>query len=308
MARKDATHRLLHQELGLEVVDSHAHYLPYSVFKSWGIASQAMQHRFQTRTDMTTIDVPKPDEDLAKRWIAELDRYGISRIGMMVASPAWDEFAAAMRRFPKRFYGYANLNPLQPDVEEQARHAIRDLGFHAFKLYPVADGYHAYDEAPRRIYRVAQDLRVPVLFHFGVSIGRRADLRYGNPLDLQPAARDFPEVRFGIAHIGAGMLRETLLLFYQEDNIYVDTSGSNVWIRYMPYPADLAGVLKRVLEAGGPDRVVFGTDSSMFPRGFRIDILKNQLQILRRLRVPRDDIVQILAGNARSLLERAQQS
>lgn len=305
MPRNAATHRLLHQELGLEVIDSHAHYLPYSVFKSWGIASQAMQHRFQTRTDMTTIEVPKPDEDLSKKWIAELDRYGISRIGMMVASPAWDEFAAAMRRFPKRFYGYANINPLQPDAEEQARHAIRDLGFHAFKLYPVADGFHAYDEAPRRIYRVAQELGVPVLFHFGVSIGRRADLRYGNPLDLQPAARDFPEVRFGIAHIGAGMLRETLLLFYQEDNIYVDTSGSNVWIRYMPYPADLAGVLKRVLEAGGPDRIVFGTDSSMFPRGFRIDILRNQLQILRRLRVPRDDLVQIFAGNARKLLELA---
>lgn len=305
MAKKQAAKRLLHRELGLEVIDSHSHYLPYSVFKTWGIASQAMQHRFQTRTDMTTIEPPKPDEDLAERWVAELDRYGIARIGMMVASPAWDEFAAAMRRFPKRFYGYANLNPLQPDAEEQARHAIRDLGFHAFKLYPVADGFHAYDEAPRRIYQVAQELGVPVLFHFGVSIGKRADLRYANPLDLQPAARDFPEVQFGIAHIGAGMLRETLLLFYQEDNIYVDTSGSNVWIRYMPYSADLAGVLKRVLEAGSPERVVFGTDSSMFPRGFRIDILKTQLQILQRLKVPRDELARIFAGNAKRLLERA---
>jgi predicted TIM-barrel fold metal-dependent hydrolase len=267
-----------------------------------------MQHRFQTRTDMTTVELPKPDEDLAGRWVAELDRYGISRIGMMVASQAWDEFAAAMRRFPKRFYAYAQLNPLNPDAEELARHAIRDLGFHAFKLYPVMDGFHAYDEAPCRIYRIAQELHVPVLFHFGVSIGRRADLRYGNPLDLQPAARDYPEVRFGIAHMGAGMLPETLLLFYQEDNIYVDTSGSNVWIRYLPYPADLAGVLKRVLEAGGPDRIVFGTDSSMFPRGFRADILKSQLQIFRRLRVPPEDIAQIFGGNARKLLEHAEPS
>jgi hypothetical protein len=144
---------------------------------------------------------------------------------------------------------------------------------------------------------------VPVLFHFGVSIGRRADLRYGNPLDLQPAARDYPDVQFGIAHIGAGMLRETLLLFYQEDNIYVDTSGSNVWIRYLPYPSDLGVVLKRVLEAAGSDRVVFGTDSSMFPRGFRADILTTQLEIFRRLKVPRQEMAQIFGGNARRLLE-----
>jgi predicted TIM-barrel fold metal-dependent hydrolase len=222
---------------------------------------------------------------------------------MMVASEAWDEFASAMRRFPNRFYAYANLNPLSPDAEKQARRAIRNLGFHAFKLYPVMDGFHAYDEAPRQIYRVAQELHVPVLFHFGVSIGRRADLRYGNPLDLQPAARDYPDVQFGIAHIGAGMLRETLLLFYQEDNIYVDTSGSNVWIRYLPYPSDLGVVLKRVLEAAGSDRVVFGTDSSMFPRGFRADILTTQLEIFRRLKVPRQEMAQIFGGNARRLLE-----
>jgi predicted TIM-barrel fold metal-dependent hydrolase len=307
MVRQGTAKGRLHQQLGLEVIDSHAHYLPYSVFKTWGTGSQAMQHRLQTRTDMTTIEPPTPEEDLAKRWVAELDRYGIARIGMMVAPPAWDEFAAAMRRFPNRFYGYANVNPLQPDAAAQARHAICDLGFHAFKLYPVVDGFHAYDEAPRRIYEVAQELRVPVLFHFGISIGRRADLRYANPLDLQPAARDFPEVQFGIAHIGAGMLRETLLLFYQEDNIYVDTSGSNVWIRYMPHPADLAGVLKRVLEAGGPSRIVFGTDSSMFPRGFRIEILQTQLQALRRLRVPQSDLTQIFAGNARRLLRRSPQ-
>lgn len=98
------------------------------------------------------------------------------------------------------------------------------------------------------------------------------------------------------------MFRETLLLFYQTDNVYVDTSGSNVWMRYIPYPPDLEGVLRRAIEAGGPERIVFGTDSSMFPRGFRIDILEKQLRIFQEQKLSIDDIRRIFAGNIRELM------
>lgn len=291
-----------HEQLGLEVIDSHSHYLSYATFQSWQVSSKAIQRRIRTRTDMKDVDPPKVGEDFAQRWINELNRYGIARIGMMVGPESWQEFAEALRRFPDRFYGYANINPLLPDAEEQAHYVIRELGFHGYKLYPVMHNFHTYDKEAYTIYQIADELNVPVLHHFGISIGAGVNLRYGNPLDLQPAARDFPNVNFGIAHLGAGMFRETLLLFYQQDNIYVDTSGSNIWMRYIPYPSDLKGVMEKALEAGGPERIVFGTDSSMFPRGFRYDILEMQLRTLKRLKVSDEDLRKIFSENILSIM------
>ncbi|MFW9830355.1 MAG: amidohydrolase family protein [Candidatus Thorarchaeota archaeon] len=296
--------KYFHETLGLNVIDSHSHYISFATFQSLQVSTKAIQRRIRTRTDMTEVDVPRQGEDFAKRWVAELDRYGIERIGMMVGPESWEEFSDAIRRFPNRFYGYANINPLLPDAEEQARFVIRKLGFHGYKLYPVVNNFYTYDEEAYKIYRIAEELKVPVLHHFGVSIGANVDLRYGNPLNLQPAARDFPEVKFGIAHLGAGMFRETLLLFYQTDNVYVDTSGSNIWMHYIPYPSDLEGIIERTLKAGGPKRIVFGTDSSMFPRGFRYDILESQLRIFKRLKVSEEDIERIFAGNIREIMMR----
>jgi predicted TIM-barrel fold metal-dependent hydrolase len=291
-----------HTQMGMEIIDSHSHYLSAATFQSWQVRTEVIQQRIRTRTDMTSVDVPSPGEDFANKWVTELDKNGISRIGMMVGPESWNEFADALKRFPNRFYGYANINPLLPDAEEQAHHVIRELGFHGYKLYPVLNGFHTYDKEAYKIYKIADELKVPVLHHFGISIGAGVDLRYGNPLDLQPPARDFPDVKFGIAHLGAGMFRETLLLFYQTDNVYVDTSGSNAWMRYIPYPPDLEGVMKRVLEAGGPKRIVFGTDSSMFPRGFRYDILEKQLKIFQRLKVNAEDVEHIFCKNIQRIM------
>lgn len=302
MVKSNSKAQSIHEKRGLEVIDSHSHYLSYATFQSWQVSSKAIQRRIRTRTDMTEVEVPQADEDFAKRWVTELDHYGIKRIGMMVGPESWEEFADALKRFPDRFYGYANINPLLPDAEEQAYHIIRKLGFHGYKLYPVLNNFYTYSEEAYKIYRIADELGVPVLHHFGISIGASVDLRYGNPLDLQPAARDFPEVKFGIAHLGAGMFRETLLLFYQTDNVYVDTSGSNVWMRYIPYPSDLEEVMKRALEAGGPKRIVFGTDSSMFPRGFRYDILEKQLKIFKRLKISKENLERIFTGNIQEIM------
>jgi predicted TIM-barrel fold metal-dependent hydrolase len=73
-------------------------------------------------------------------------------------------------------------------------------------------------------------------------------------------------------------------------------------MRYSPYPVDLKGVFERVLQAVGPGRVIFGTDSSWFPRGFRADILQNQLEVLKSLNVPKEDVQLIMGGNIARLL------
>ena len=85
-------------------------------------------------------------------------------------------------------------------------------------------------------------------------------------------------------------------------NIHVDTSSSNSWIGAMPGFMTLPHVFERALGVFGPERILFGTDSGVFPAGWRHDRLAEQLKALRRVSVPTAHVDAILAGNAERLL------
>ena len=86
-----------------------------------------------------------------------------------------------------------------------------------------------------------------------------------------------------IAHFGAGFFREVLMLMYQTPNVVMDTSGSNMWRNYLDVELDITKIFDRALTAGASCRVVFGTDSSFFPRGFRYNILEEQYNAVKSL-------------------------
>ncbi|MGD2142806.1 MAG: amidohydrolase family protein [Candidatus Bathyarchaeota archaeon] len=292
--------------IGIEVVDAHAHFFTANTLKAWslrGRTREGFERRTRSRTDMTSIELPDESWDIPKRWVEEMDRYGITSIGFMVGQEAYDEFLEAKKRFPGRFMGYANINPGDQDAAERVRKAAND-GFQGIKLYPSSwRDFYAYDEICYPIYEEALRHRLPVFLHFGITIGGQADLRHGNPLDIQIPSRDFPDLDFIIAHFGAGFFRELLLLQYQADNIYMDSSGSNSWMRYLPYDLDVQKIFRKAIEAGGPKKVIFGTDSTFFPRGFRINILEQQYHAVSSLTdeadpvISHEDIDDIFRGN-----------
>jgi hypothetical protein len=53
----------------------------------------------------------------------------------------------------------------------------------------------------------------------------------------------------------------------------------------------------------GPRGLLFGTDSSTFPRGWRADILRDQRSILSTLAITASDQERILGGNVAEILE-----
>ena len=68
---------------------------------------------------------------------------------------------------------------------------------------------------------------------------------------------------------------EALMLADGCPNVYLDTSSSNSWIKYTP-GLTLEQVFKTALDVAGPDRLIFGTDSSFFPRGWHRMIYDQQ--------------------------------
>jgi predicted TIM-barrel fold metal-dependent hydrolase len=275
----------MQSRLEIEVVDAHAHFFTANTLKAWSLRGRtrdSFEERTRTRTDMTSIELPDETWDVAQMWVDEMDRYGISAMGFMVGNEAYDEFVEAKKRFPGRFMGYANINPKDRNAVTHVKRAANDE-LQGIKLYPSSWGFHAYDKACYPVYEEALKRGLLVFLHFGITIGGQADLRHGNPLDIQLPSRDFSDLKFIIAHFGAGFFREVLLLQYQADNVYMDSSGSNSWMRYLPYELDLKNVFERALEAGGARKIIFGTDSTFFPRGFRHNVLEAQYHAVRSL-------------------------
>ena len=299
----------------LRVIDAHVHFFSHRFFQSF-LRSRGRQFPEQDPQSLLQRlgwEEPPPEPAaLARRWVEELDRHGVER-AVLLGSIMDDEesVARAVQAFPDRFIGFMRVDPTRPDAAQGIRHAVENLGLRGIKGFPAMEDFHAYEEQVYPVYEEAQRLGVPVLFHFGLlqsAIGAalklpsQADARFSNPMDLQRAARDFPEVHFIVPHFGAGYFQETLLLAAHCPNVFIDTSSANGWVRYMPYPMDLKLVFQRTLDAVGPERIIFGTDSSHFPRGFRREILEEQMDILKVLGVSKEDALLIMGGNIARLL------
>ncbi len=147
------------------------------------------------------------------------------------------------------------------------------------------------------ILAVAARHRRAVFVHCGVlSIGARKklglpsrfDLRLGDPLAVAAAAVRYPEVPVIIPHFGAGFFREALMAASSAPNIYLDTSSSNSWVKLVP-GLSLRDVMARALDVAGPSRLLFGTDSSFFPRGWQKAIFDEQRAVLTDLGVSAED-------------------
>jgi predicted TIM-barrel fold metal-dependent hydrolase len=85
-------------------------------------------------------------------------------------------------------------------------------------------------------------------------------------------------------------------------NVYLDTSSSNSWMKYQAETLDLAGVFRKALDVVGPKRLLFGSDSSWFPRGYVRTVLSEQVSVLEHLNVEEDTARDVLGGNLRRLL------
>ena len=300
-------------KLPFEVVDSHIHYFlttPMVQPDMWaGRIPKEYIARMRDRFDKNLEERGQPPIDYglstageyADRWIEEFDQDGVSA-GIFLSL---DHDPSTLKEFidlcPEKFIGYGFVDPLDPEGPEKLRRQVGELGFRGLKLIATNQWFHAYDKRIYPLYEEAQSLGIPLLIHFGVSIGYNADLRYANPLDIQPVLRDFPDLQVLLAHFGAGFFREALLLCYQCRNISLDTSSSNIWMKYQDHALDLREVFRLSLEAAGPERLVFGTDSSYFPRGFRDDILQLQYGILQELGRSEEEMGLIFGGNIRRL-------
>ena len=292
----------------MAIIDAHMHLMTAAMFQrtlqrasaSRQVARERARVRgqtFQQRiAEMETVSLA----DQVKMWLEGFDGAGV-RAGVFIAmGEANEELAEFVRLGPGRLYGCGSLiDPTHPDAARTVRR-LPDLGISALKLYAPSYRVYLNDRVIYPVYEAAAECGLPIIIHFGITIGGFNDLMYANPLALSAPGRDFPEVTFIIAHFGAGFLREAMFLAYHTENICVDTSGTNNWRLYVPGEPSLEQVFRDALRTFGPKRILFGTDSTFFS-GYRKQIVDEQVAILDSLSLSAEDRDLILAGNARRI-------
>jgi uncharacterized protein len=290
----------------LAVADAHVHFFSHRFF-----SSLAGQKGVPVGQLESLLNWRLPDEDpehLADAWVHELDKHGVSRAALIASVPGDGESViAAVGRFPERFFGYMMLDPASPSAQNEAGRALASGQIHALCFFPAMHRYSMHDErAIALLDTLAAHPGAAAFVHCGVlSVGVRKqlglpshfDMRFSNPIDLHAIALRYPQLRFVVPHFGAGYFREALMLADLCPNVYLDTSSSNSWMRYEETPIDLRVVFRRALDVLGPKRLLFGTDSSYFPRGWNASIFEAQTKALYEIGVTEEMARQMFHDN-----------
>ena len=233
----------------MQLCDVHCHFFSSRFLEvlSQGIPDLPETGRAAAVSHRVGWNDPGTVEELADRWVAELDRHGVSRVALIASVPG-DEasVAAAVRRHPARFVGFFMFNPL-PGRRQcpvcRSCWAAADCAASASSRRCMVIGWttSGCGMCLRRQHRRTRWSSRTAACSASASGKSSVCPRHSTcvseiPLALAATAARFPAVKVIVPHFGAGLLRELLMAAEQCPNIHLDTSSSNGWIRSLPGP------------------------------------------------------------------------
>ncbi|HEX9615395.1 MAG TPA: amidohydrolase family protein [Bacteroidota bacterium] len=300
------------------IFDSHVHFYSNAFFR---FLVKQKPNRADINTELRNIatkgHIEIPGEDpiqLAKRWVDAIDKWKIERMIIIGSMPGdEDSVVKAVTAYPTRFTGLFTVDPNSNVLMENAAKRLKEDKFRGVFLYPSLYQINVSDEWLFPLYNLLQETKAVAFVHFGKLLIRAREFAgvptvtndaFSDPTTLIPVAKKFPNVRWVIPNFGAGKFSELLEVGKQCPNVYVDTAGSNSWMADHADKPDLRKVLQKTLEVFGSGRILFGSDSGMMPRGYRYDILDNQLKLAQEMRIPTPDIKKIFYDNLAGLVGR----
>lgn len=302
-----------------KIFDAHVHFYSNTFFK---FLVKQKPNRADINTELKDlaskghIEIPGEDPaQLAKRWIDIIDKWKLERLMLFGSIPGDEEsIVKAVKAFPTRFSGMFTVDPNSNLLMENATKRMQEDKLKGVLLYPSLYQINVKDEWLYPLYNLIQECSGIIFVQFGKLIMRPREYaaiptvtndEFANPNDLIPIAKKFTGIKFIIPNFGAGMFKETLQVGKECPNVYVDTAGSNSWITEHPAKPDLRHVFQKFLEIYTAKRILFGSDSGLLPRGYRYDILDNQMKLLQEMRVQMADIKKIYYENMAGLVNTA---
>lgn len=247
----------------MRAIDVHVHPTDERIARAWAGEIEDAERFFRG---------PWTHEDLdatAERY-KQLDVFAVllgADAETTTGVPAYpnDELAAACRKYPDRFVGFAGIDPWKGQLAiRELERCVGELGLKGIKFHPGRQQFYPNDRRFYPLFETATSLGAPVLFHTGMMAagagtpgGRGLRLDFTRPVYLDHLAADFPNLTIIAAHPSWPWADEGLALARHKSNVFLDLSG------YSPkyIPPQYIQFANTLLQ----DQMVFGSDYPFIP-------------------------------------------
>jgi len=154
---------------------------------------------------------------------------------------------------------FSSVDPTRgAEAVAEARRLIK-AGTRGFKLHPPLQQFQPNDRAVYPFYEAIAEAHLPVIFHTGHSGigtgmpgGGGVRLKYGNPMDVDDVAVDFPDMKIILAHPSFPWQDEALSICLHKPQVFIDLSGWSP--KY--FPPSLIQYTNTLLQ----QKMLFGSD------------------------------------------------
>jgi predicted TIM-barrel fold metal-dependent hydrolase len=207
--------------------------------------------------------------------------------------------AAYVAEHSDKLVGFCSIDPGEGDPVAELERSVNELGLVGVKISPVYAGFDPCDQKLGRFYKCAEMMRTPLLWHQGGTIVRRGHLEHSSPLELDPIAREFPQLTMVVAHMGKPWFSETAVLVRKHSRVYADISS----VLYSPWQFYQA--VLQFYEWGIADKLLFGSDFPwMTPAGQRtaLEQINDVVAEAKLPTIPVEVIDRIVHNNAAAAL------
>ena len=241
----------------MPVIDAHIHIQPFHMMKP------DVQRMFWRKKD-NRAELESYADD-ASKLLRRMDEDGVERVGLInYVSPDLMGFTSDVNdwvlRFasadPARLIAFGSVNPRFTDDVAGEVDRIIEGGVKALKVHPPHQIFRAnayQDSLPSlaELYGRAEAAGLPVTIHTGTSVFPGARSRFGDPMDVDDVAIDFPKLTILLAHGGRPLWMDAaFFVVRRHPNVHLELSG-------IP-PAKLLEYFPRLEEIAG--KCIWGTD------------------------------------------------
>ena len=211
-----------------------------------------------------------------------------------------DHVAEYVRGHADRLIGFAGIDPSDPkEAVTELRRAREELSMPGLTVAPAAQDFHPSSSQAMRVYAEAAQLRMPVVFHTGIHVSRATKMEYAQPVLLDEVARELPELRIVIAHMGYPWVHETITLLLKHPNVFAEIS----WLLQQPWQAYQALLSAHQCEV--MDKLLFGSGFPVAPASLCIESLYGLNHLVHGTNlptIPREQLRGIVERDALSVL------
>lgn len=297
--------------------------------KGWGLHFQPNEaYWLDCHCHMGTDTTHPQIYRMLEEWFAELDAYRLGRVVVIATKPEAFQACRDVASQDPRFRWFVAMPYDQPDVDLLQR--ALDCGALGAKLHnsPLMSGKGKPDiwltDAWARVFRLVEQAGRAVLWHITQRLsvspyhggsenaywrdGWKVNVTVTNEQLLQVALqvmRQHPRIPFIGAHqLHLGLERLTALL-QEHKNLFIDTSCGFV-VRWADVLYDHDRDILRQFFLKHPDRILFGTDASLFAGGtdaWRVQAFLAHARFINQLRLPDEVLQKVAHANAERIFK-----